>query len=731
MNADPFENCPLRTFSCITTTNSPPYRIVDLEIEALDLFVSSEDSELDNHPEQHDNPEQQARSRERALRFLTGLNMTDVLLPDPHSCLNPTAAAAFAPSEDCNLQSFVISEDAMLPSTGHSSLKTSPKRVHACIHQSPARFYNDHSVDDGCHNAAGGYRFYLVKDVTEMHALALAAKNGIRASGRLSQRQQQLSTRRDRARKNRRSTVRHESEEKKVLSHKDSGISLDDLAWGSAPASLSSASVDHGLLILQVTKFGTIDHAFAIPQSDETSRSQHSNQTLFLAQDKAAIETMASNSLMAYVHPQDLPLLCKGLDDVCKGRYTIFRARWRIEGLQDYDDEDSDDDGIPGLHRRRRSVTDFAADFVPNTIKYEGELYEEWVDPSANESLAESAVGKAEDFAWTEVTGVLAQGYPVLVVRPMTMPEVEEMEASGATAAAKAHTDTSVAEKEEDDEGYLEMEHDCELDETSSDCDIESVDLKSHLSEALSQSLADLPSAPSPTLIVRRRTSQCQCQCQCKQHESINQSGLSLKAWPPLSAVALDAWNQWIDTLNLTKDQFATWREHLLDSFLNQTVSTVSKGMTILGCDGLEIAQPFPYYSPELMIEFKQQEQKKIQAFKEQQAKASAGKVTPRPNLSGLNRAGKVLEAQCPALDGVVRRVGTSWIGQRIFETGRLDKKLDMVAGHAMDLWESEDRVATLTNAVPMLNTAVPMLNTLSTYASYTPISFFASKIRK
>ncbi|KAG0242833.1 hypothetical protein BGX31_011555, partial [Mortierella sp. GBA43] len=579
-------------------------------------------------------------------------------------------------------------------------------------------------------------------DVTEMHALALAAKNGIKASGRLGQRQQPLSTRRDRAqearRKNRRSAVRRsspseESEEKLggTLSHRDSGIMLDDHTWGSAPSSLSTPEIaDPGLLILQVTRFGTIDHAFAIPQSDRNEKFNaplHHNTRLFLAQDKASIEAMASNSLMAYVHPQDLPSLCKGLDQVCKGQYTNFRVRWRIEGLQDYsDDEDSDDD-VERRVRTKKALAEGRFDLESRIIKYEGELYEEWVDPSASVSLAVSAMGKAEEFAWAEVTGVRSQGNPVLVVRPLTMPEAEEIETPCATAALSKtpHAD-SAAEKDDDDEGYLEMDHDCEMDE-SSDSEKASAHRKRHARkhsnsstdlEALAEAVAKLQSTENLALMTPRSSSE--CQCRRRDQRDVRPPRIS---WPPVSAVATEAWNQWIDTLNLTKEQFAAWREYLLEAFLNQTISTVSRGISFLGCDSLVVAQPFPYDGSEFMSEFiKYQEQKRIQSLKES-AMPSANRAVS-PTLPGLNRAGKVLEAQCPALDGVVRQIGGSWIGQRIFETGRLDKKLDMVAGHAMDLWESDDRVATLT-------TAVPMLNTLTTYASYTPISFFASKIRK
>ncbi|KAG0348602.1 hypothetical protein BG004_004730 [Podila humilis] len=238
-----------------------------------------------------------------------------------------------------------------------------------------------------------------------------------------------------------------------------------------------------GLLLLQVTCFGTIDHAYATSQSlttyqqySSSNSNPNNNQTtnnnnfdnkknsnqgnnnkgiterndirpLFMAQQhKTTIETMANNSVMAYAHPSDLRALCRGLDLVCKELYSVFIVRWRIDGRGGFEEGvyDPQRDGEP-LEPKDRNQVQPTAFGISQAIEYQDEIFEQWEDRTVepedcfpfsnkmslvreqNDDVAggSGSVG-ADEFAWTEVTGVLSNGTPLLVVRPMTQPEVDE-----------------------------------------------------------------------------------------------------------------------------------------------------------------------------------------------------------------------------------------------------------------------------------------------------------------
>ncbi|KAF9373102.1 hypothetical protein CPB97_000809 [Podila verticillata] len=272
--------------------------------------------------------------------------------------------------------------------------------------------------------------------------------------------------------------------------HRDSGIMLQDQVWGSqaspfssistcitsstsflssssAPSqtpkaplpfaplrtesSLSSSSFtsnpprDTGLLLLQVTCFGTIDHAYATQSLDPNNNESDINNNnkklkredvglLFMAQQqKTTIETMANNSVMAYAHPSDLRALCRGLDLVCKELYSVFIVRWRIDGRGAFEEgvfvSDVEEE-------TKGEVTETAHGFS-KAIEYQDEIFEEWEDhtvvpedcfPFSQKSSSNATTNSvtADEFAWTEITGVLSNGTPLLVVRPMTQPEVDE-----------------------------------------------------------------------------------------------------------------------------------------------------------------------------------------------------------------------------------------------------------------------------------------------------------------
>ncbi|KAF9346824.1 hypothetical protein BGX26_001668 [Mortierella sp. AD094] len=846
-NQHPLENCPLRTFGCITTTDTHPFRILDIDLDALDLFLSgysSNDYTQFNqqqqqqqqqqqspiscdypHDQQFDHFEQRTHARAKALRFLKGLNIADVLLPDPQSCLTPSYTPSSPLLSDPSLQSFLVAEEAILSNTNeqHQILNSRARRVHACIHHAPASRHSliaeNSNINSGSSsssnsssnsNAGDGRRFYLVKDVTEMHGLAVAARSGVKLCGNLGQPQQPFSTRHHsncreggeehelkysivppnhHQQQQQQQQLKEKEEKGKVsISNRDSGIMLlddDYTSWGitAAGSAVTSATPsspsfsDPGLLILQVTRFGTIDHAFAISQSDQDKNNltiSH-DHPLFLAQDRASIEAMTNGSIMAQVHPHDLAMLCKGLDQVCKALYTSFRARWRVHPAEmqsmEYEGEVEEEEAAVAAEEEEEEeeeeeaeeeVTKKTSDLVAmvertsRIIEFQGEVFEEWVDSSAavNNQTA-SPVGTHEEYVWAEVTGVLSNGSPILVVRPLTMSEAVEQEASNAVAAVSRnhdiyydHYDPFVDAHSEDDEGYLEMEMDLDTTmnylqdpialvewRTQKDQGWKRMDLGEglYLSQCTVQGLSDLKESSSSDAS-SARLSKCHHHRHNGQHHSSPRPLLfifspmaALASWPALSSVVLDARKQWIHTIHLTQDQFRAWCEYLLDAALDQTIKSVSLGMTLLGYVQrypTSPPPPYPYLFSESMESNQEQQHQKLQ--KRTVLDKNQGPVEPcPPKLSGLDRAGKVLEANCPALDGVVRQIGKSWIGQRIMEKSRLDQKLDVVADQVVDWWESKDSMA------EALTTSIPLLNTLKAYTPYTPFSFLTSKSKK
>lgn len=673
-----------------------------------------------------------------------------------------------------------------------------------------------------------------------MHGLAIAARNGICASGRLAQLQQSpvtllsrtatatatATTRQQQQQHSQRGQSFKKPASVTLLRSRDSGIMLDEEYWhhnnsssehdrqssDAEPLLKTKTTIqDPGLLILQVTQFGTIDHAFAIPQSsggakrstgwssisssgdgmtdDDNDVDDNDNKSVFLAHDRVAIEAMTSDAVMAYVHPQELSALCKGLDQVCKARYTVFRARWRVDApsskgkLSDEDDDCSkacgDDENLREEDHRCR------------IIEFQGERFEEWVDPSSAAMSCSQAMSVEKEeakedekesscrYAWTEVTGVLSNGNVVLVVRPLTIPEVEEQEwlmASSPSISSSSFSptpptfveniDDEAEDEDEDEDGYLEMELEvgslCSeqtlvqddgeskadwrawTDEVRKRMDFEeglclskagnvAVSRLSDLSSFSSSSVSTVSSRPKLDTRVRQQPPPCHSNRRSLLitfSPTAAASSLVLVSLPVLSSLVLDAWSHWIQVIHLTREQFQAWSEYLLDLALGQTIETISFGMTILGC------APRPCLSaPSLMdhdycnylVETDGDVQKvlaqelcqrttvmSIQRSNTSREDESVNKI------SGLNRAGKVLEAHYPGLEGVVRHFGQSWLGHRIMATVQLEEKLDVVADQVVDWWESEDRVAALVaSSVP------PLLNTLT---AYTPLSFLSRR---
>ncbi|KAF9956590.1 hypothetical protein BGZ70_009818 [Mortierella alpina] len=640
-----------------------------------------------------------------------------------------------------------------------------------------------------------------------------------------------------------------------LLRSRDSGIMLDEEYWhhssdttdnnNDSPSSskappfcetTKTATIqDPGLLILQVTQFGTIDHAFAIPQSagdakrrtgwfcsssnsssitnDDGDGDDNSNSgaddnevvdtSVFLAHDRAAIEAMASEAVMGYVHPQELSALCKGLDQVCKALYTVFRARWRVdapssESMLSREDDDGSKVSENGLELKQ-------GDRPCKIIEFQGERFEEWVDPSSVAAAAAMAcvqgmsVKEGEDdekenscrYAWTEVTGVLSNGNVVLEEQewlmassPLVNTSARHLTSSsqGSSSSSSSffapipafvdYTDDDDDEDEsEDEDGYLEMEMElgslCSEKTLVPDDGAESkvdwraltdgvrrrMDIEEGLSLSKSSSIAvsrlsDLSSLASSSSIstvsarskLDSRVKPQQPPCHSNKRTLLitfsptaAASSLVLVSLPLLSSIALDAWKQWVQMIHLTKEQFQAWSGYLLDLALRQTIETVSFGMTILGC------APRPCLSAPALMDYDYhynycnpaESDSSVQHALAQELRQRTTVMTIQKShppqedeaihkISGLNRAGKVLEAHHPGLEGAVRHLGQTWLGHRIMATVHLEEKLDVVADQVVDWWESDDRVAALVaSSVP------PLLNTLT---AYTPLSFLSRR---
>ncbi|KAF9438115.1 hypothetical protein BGZ76_009733 [Entomortierella beljakovae] len=430
----------------------------------------------------------------------------------------------------------------------------------------------------------------------------------------------------------------------------DSGILLDDdglATWGSS--AVAPSFKDPGLLILQVTRFGTIDHAFAIPQSDfnKAGVTISCDHPLFLAQNRASIESMANNSIMSQVHPHDLAELCYGLDQVCKSLYTSFHARWRVHSFDELstdcehaaistyindNDNNDEDDEVDNMKQ------------ASNLIEFQGVTYEEWIDPFAiSGDQPTSSIRECGEYVWAEVTGVLSSGSPVLVVRPLTMAEAAAHEGfdevpipAPVNVPSRSYVrydpydpyDPYYDADSDDDEGYLEME----------------MEEESELNE-------------DPAVIVDFR---------------------------------------------VYKDQ--SWRRMDHGEGLCLSHNNV-QGLSDLGnSSGMSPGYPC-----------------KSSTKGQNSSRHSHRRTRVKPMmLPGLYRAGKVLEANYPALDGVVRQIGRSWIGQRIIARGRLEHKIDVVAEQVIDWLESKDRIVALTSSLPMYNALT----------TYTPLYFLTTKAR-
>lgn len=522
---------------------------------------------------------------------------------------------------------------------------------------------------------------------------------------------------------------------------------------------------DNGLLLLHVTRFGTVDHAITIPQQQQQSQSIHPN-LLLDSQDGRMETAMTNTSVMSYVHPDDTRALCQGLDRACKALYTVFRVRWRLEGQEHL--LDSDRQHFP-------FVASKAKEGPVRHIEFQGESFEEYVDPTAIPEASLTARVSNDGhtlvkYIWAEITGVLSNSQPLLVVRPLTSAELldQAKEASLATAAAAAAAAASsspiMSSRRSNARGQHLIQEKKVWKTKSKRMDLEEgmrMPKQLNLSALTSLSMSgarqhdEMGLRMPGSLPLSIQTSPQQFQQSSSQQQLMtatrcrNPSGHanpmpSFLAFPsntslPWSgmfvAIALDAWRQWILTVHAGQAQFKDWCEYLLDATIDQIIESLSVGLTLLGIEeaprsnGIANAGVVGSYH-QLLVEDGAQDddQSAVQQCKtkqrahqktlepwtatatdshpgattttyttttttttttvtyyqqQQQLKAARHQQT----LSGLNRAGKILQSKYPSIGGVVRNIGNSWLGQKV--KTRLEQRLDVVADHVVDWWEA------------------------------------------
>ncbi|KAF9576293.1 hypothetical protein EC968_009267 [Mortierella alpina] len=242
--------------------------------------------------------------------------------------------------------------------------------------------------------------------------------------------------------------------------------STDDAHWSGEPLLFQgaaghseeprAANDDAFVLLLQVTRFGTVDHAFTLHPQDANDKGQH---------PRISVLDLTNTSVTALVHPDDIRTLCRGLDRVCKSIHILLRIRWRIQArslcdLRCPNNIASKETTIPATQEQEGRS---------RWIEFQGEHFEEWVDSTAMPDKAPDPImaqgdkdrdkeyddddddddemknkddieveeaeqkdereeSKEEIYAWVEVTGTLSNGQPLLAIRPLTAQERSEQQ---------------------------------------------------------------------------------------------------------------------------------------------------------------------------------------------------------------------------------------------------------------------------------------------------------------
>ncbi|KAF9980309.1 hypothetical protein BGZ75_008578, partial [Mortierella antarctica] len=509
-------DCPLRTFCCITTTHEPPFRILHLDHSALDLFLTPSASHDDDPKLDRADQGAFSQGRARLVDTLLGKTIADILSPECTSY--PQSISQQHPGEGATVQSFVLSEQVLGDFSSNGSVRQGDqhtrRRLHGCIHKSvpyaprpgsiapvatrawsPDRPHATQqqqnqvvpqlSVSDQGASASTAReadeatvslcRVYVLKDATDMVELAQEILQQQQTQRREQQQiQQQIQQRQQyhsmhlvppfpslppssstssSARSDRPAASLHSVTRLELYSSNDdahwSGESLQgaDAHLGEEQC---AAKDDRALvLLLQVTRFGTVDHAFTLDhQGPDDSRQQR----------RISILDLTNTSVTAFVHPDDIHTLCRGLDRICKSLHTLLRIRWRIQARTLFDlrylnNHVQEETTVPAVNEQ---------EVHSRWIEFQGQHFEEWVDPTAfsdkpsdllmdqgykdrhkdndydkvkddddeeeEAEQTEEEENEEEIYAWVEVTGTLSNGQPLLAIRPLAAQERHELQ---------------------------------------------------------------------------------------------------------------------------------------------------------------------------------------------------------------------------------------------------------------------------------------------------------------
>ncbi|KAG0281774.1 hypothetical protein BGZ95_010427, partial [Linnemannia exigua] len=470
------------------------------------------------------------------------------------------------------------------------------------------------------------------------------------------------------------------------------------------------------------------------------------------------VAAMTNTSVMSYVHPDDTRALCQGLDRACKALYTVFRIRWRLAGQEHL--LESDRQHYP-LDSSSFSTAVSTKDSSVRHIEFQGESFEEYVDPTAvpDASLTSRVSNDGHTLAkyiWVEITGVLSNSQPLLVVRPLTTAELFDQanEASLATAAAAAAAaaaaNSSMITSSRRSNARSLLVHEKKGWKTKSKrMDLEegmrlpkqvnlsaltslSMTTSSHHDEMGPRMPGSLPLSlqqqPSQQLMTATRSRNPSGHANPMPSFLAFPSNATLPWSGVFVTIALNAWRQWIQTVHAGQAQFRDWCEYLLETTIDQMIESLSLGLTLLGIEeappsvgqenGAVVAVGLYHHHDDHLQQQQQQQLRLEDVAQEQQTESALQRKTKRiqqkdhdssletwasmdsqqhqqhqqqkaamhqQTLSGLHRAGKILEAY-PSIEGVVRNIGNSWLGQKI--KSRLEQKLDVVADQVVDWWE-------------------------------------------
>ncbi|KAF9192257.1 hypothetical protein BGZ49_003448, partial [Haplosporangium sp. Z 27] len=417
--------------------------------------------------------------------------------------------------------------------------------------------------------------------------------------------------------------------------------------------------------------------------------------------------TMTNTSIMTYVHPDDIRTLCRGLDQICKSHDIALRIRWNIHGKDqqpDHDDCEADD------------PAESIQEGYSRMIEYKGELFEEWVDPTAvpeptkspknlnQESIKPKEQLECNNYIWIEVKGRKSNGQPLLVLRPLTTQEIEEQHqitAISTNLAASAQTQVQIQENNHSQPSKewknktrrMGLEEGRNLPNRLNISALTSLamtprrdDLNLHIPGSFPLNVTAPLNHHSSQLALS--TSTC---CSRSTSGIINvPSMLTYPAnnppWATFMTIALDAWKEWIQTVHAGQAQFQDWCEYLLETTIDRMIESVSLGLTLLGVEdapsGLQLEGEQKQVA--IKINHSKGDHQGQLSLKTWENPTDAKSQQKKKLSGGMRRVGEILH-NYPSLEGVVVTFGNSWLGRKI--KSRLEHKLLDRADQVVDWW--------------------------------------------